>query len=620
MSEEKTTEPKSPLPSPTDLPQLFGRRESVPIISKIKKSIAEKRPFFSFEFFPPKTAIGVDNLYTRIERLSLLEPSFMDVTWGAGGSTADLTLEISAVAQATTHSEIMMHLTCTNMPVDKVKDALKRAREAGIRNIMALRGDPPHGAETWERCENGLSHAIDLVKLIREEHGDWFGIAVAGYPEGHIQCESLEKDIQYLKEKVDAGADFIVTQLFYDCDLFLNWVQKCREAGITCPIIPGIMPIQSYAGFQRMTGFCKTYVPQEILDDLAAIQHDEAAVKDYGVELGTKMCRKLLAAGVPGLHFYTLNLERSCVSILENLGFVSPQRAGSLPWKQSQIARRQGETVRPIFWANRPRSYIQRTSTWDDFPNGRWGNSASPAFGDLSDHHLYSHRAGKAEERRAMWGEQPTKPMDIFNVFVKYVDGSIARLPWCEEPLQLETVPIKENLKRINEGGFLTINSQPRVNGAPSDDPAVGWGGPGGYVYQKAYLEFFCSPTHLERFVKAAQEFPNLTYTALDFKGNKVTNRVDAGTSEEESVTAVTWGVFPNKEILQPTVVDTRAFVAWKDEAFALWLSLWKSIYPADSESASLIQDVHDSYYLVCVVDNNFIDGDIFAVFNKILG
>lgn len=590
-------------------------RVGTKIITKLNKAIAEKRPAFSFEFFPPKTAIGVENLFTRIERLSQLEPAFMDVTWGAGGTTADLTLEISATAQAASSSEIMMHLTCTNMPIDQVKAALHKAKAAGIRNILALRGDPPKGVEVWEKCEGGLSYAVDLVRLIRQEHGDWFGIGVAGYPEGHLQATSLEDDIMHLKEKVDAGADFIVTQLFYDVDLYLDWVKKCRDVGITCPIIPGIMPIQAYAGFQRMTSFCKTKVPDEILKALSAIENDDAAVKAYGIELGTQMCKRLLDAGAPGLHMYTLNLERSCISILENLGLVASRKAGTLPWKQSQQLKRKEEAVRPIFWANRPRSYVDRTANWDEFPNGRWGNSASPAFGDLSDYHLCSYRSGKAEDRRNLWGASPTNQSDINAVFEGFVTGQVAWLPWCEEKLQLESDQIKTQLARINKAGFLTINSQPPVNGKSSTDSAVGWGGPGGIVYQKAYLEFFCSPELLNKFLSVMEDgkYDNLTVNAINMKGDRKTaNAVDG------AVTAVTWGVFPNKEILQPTVVDSKIFEVWRDEAFALWRSLWQSIYSKDSESYNLIQSIHDTFYLVNVVDHNYIDGNIFAIFEEI--
>lgn len=549
--------------------------------------------------------------------MDLLSPLFMDLTWGAGGSNSDLALEIAGTAQGMCAAQLMLHLTCTNMSVAGIKDSLDKAKKAGIRNILALRGDPPKGSEEWTATEDGFTTATQLVAYIRKEYGDWFGIGVSGYPEGHISCTSLEDDIKYLKEKIDAGADFIITQLFYDCDIYQSWIEKIRAIGITCPVVPGIMPIQNYNGFIRMTSFCKTAVPAEVSEALELIKDDDDAVKQYGIDLGIQMCRKLIAAGAPGLHFYTLNLERSVAQILEGLAFITPKLNGQLPWKQSLVANRsKKEEVRPIFWANRPRSYLERTIHWDEFPNGRWGDAASPAFGDLSDYHLCNFRAGSLEERRALWGAAPTQPADIFKVFADYVDGTVARLPWCDNPIQLETVPLKEFISKMNLFGLLTINSQPRVNGVSSTDAAVGWGGPGGYVYQKAYIEFFTSAANLAKIMKlAAAESNSISITAMNAKGDKVTN-IQMG---EAHVNAVTWGVFPNREIVQPTVVDVESFRVWKDEAFALWISQWQPLYEAGSAAHDLVQSVHDTYYLVNMVDNDYIQGDLFAFFSKIM-
>jgi len=582
------------------------------IIKHMKKHMAEGKPFYSFEYFPPKTREGVSNLYARLDRMDMLEPLFMDLTWGAGGSNSDLALEIAGTAQGMCAAQVMLHLTCTNMTQSDIKATLERAKKAGIRNILALRGDPPKGMENWVATEDGFTTAAELVTYIRKEYGDYFGIGVSGYPEGHIQAESLEQDIAYLKAKVDCGADFIITQLFYDCELFLTWLKRIREVGIKCPVIPGIMPIQNYNGFVRMTSFCKTHVPQEIQQSLEAIKDDDDAVKQYGIDLGIAMCRRLLAAGVPGLHFYTLNLERSVAQILEGLGLITPKMNGRLPWKQSLVTNRsKKEDVRPIFWANRPRSYLERTFHWDEFPNGRWGDSSSPAYGDLSDYHLCTFRAGSLDERRKLWGSNPTVPLDLFRVFSDYVTGKIPRLPWCDNSLQAETVPLSDFLSRLNLAGYLTINSQPAVNGVASSDPAVGWGGPGGYVYQKAYIEFFTSPHNLEKIMKQLKNDPEyghgrITITALSVKGEQQTN-VKLG---DKRVNAVTWGVFPNREIVQPTVVDQDSFVVWKDEAFALWLSQWLPLYEEGSPSHDLIHQVHDTYYLVNMVDNDYVRGE----------
>ncbi len=293
----------------------------VKIIEKIRGKHSE--PFFSLEFFPPKTEAGVENLYLRMDRMTSLQPTFVDITWGAGGSTKDLTMQICEYTQTYFGVDVLMHLTCTNLKVDEIKVILNHAKKVGIQNILALRGDPPRGAIAWESTPGGCDHALDLVKLIRKEHGDYFGIAVAGFPEGHPQSRddaSAADDLLYLKAKIDAGADFVLTQFFYDPTVFIDFTQRCKAVGITCPIVPGMMPIQSYSSFQKMTTFCRTRVPEEVWRDLAPIKDDDEQVKAYGVVLCTAMCDQLLKSGVHGFHFYTLNLEKSVMSVLKELG------------------------------------------------------------------------------------------------------------------------------------------------------------------------------------------------------------------------------------------------------------------------------------------------------------
>jgi len=212
-----------------------------------------------------------------------------------------------------------------------------------------------------------------------------------------------------------------------------------------------------------------------------------------------------------------------------------------------------------------------------------------------------------------IWCRAPSSVRDIYEVFANYIEGKVSRLPWCENPIQLETVPIKECLKRMNLYGFLTINSQPRVNGARSSDPAVGWGESNGFVYQKAYLGFFCSPANLEKMTLIISDYPYLQFTAVNQLNMRRTNSKHAG------ATAVTWGVFPGKEIIQPTVVEDSTFLVWKEEAFALWISQWKTIYEQGSLSSKVIQEIHDTFYLVNVVDNDYIHGDILGFFDRLI-
>ncbi|GAQ85933.1 methylenetetrahydrofolate reductase [Klebsormidium nitens] len=587
------------------------------IIDKIKQQ--DGKVAFSFEFFPPRTEEGVENLYERMDRMAAHQPLFCDITWGAGGTTADLTLDIATKMQNMICVNTMMHLTCTNMPVEKIDEALEKVKAAGIQNILALRGDPPKGQDKFVAVEGGFASALDLVKYIRLHYGDYFGITVAGYPECHPDYiegpggaseQAYKENLAYLKSKMDAGGEVIVTQLFYDTDVFLKFVKDCREYGIDAPIVPGIMPINNYSGFKRMTAFCKTKVPQHILDALEPIKDNDEAVKAYGIHLGTEMCKTLIAGGTKHLHLYTLNLEKTVMAILTNLGLIDESKVQrTLPWRPPTNIKRRGEEVRPIFWANRPRSYLSRSSNWDEFPKGRWGDSRSPAYGTLNDYQ-FLRKKSKDLKLREEWGIDLKSSEDVFKLFARYCKGELSAFPWSElETLQPESQLITDRLTSLNERGFLTINSQPAVNAEPSDTPGIGWGRPGGYIYQKAYVEFFTSPERLQAIISKMPGFPSLTYIAVNVKGETYSN---IGVTD---VNAVTWGVFPAKEVIQPTVVDPQSFMVWKDEAFDIWTSEWASIYPDDSPAKKVLQETHDGYFLVSIVDNDYIRGDLFAIF-----
>ncbi|XP_042416875.1 probable methylenetetrahydrofolate reductase isoform X1 [Zingiber officinale] len=592
------------------------------VIDKIRGAAnGDGRTVFSFEFFPPKTEEGVENLFDRMDRMVAHNPSFCDITWGAGGSTADLTLDISNRMQNMICVETMMHLTCTNMPVEKIDHALDTIKSNGIQNVLALRGDPPHGQDKFVQVAGGFACALDLVQHIRAKYGDYFGITVAGYPEAHPDMiqdgiateEAYNSDLTYLKRKVDAGADLIITQLFYDTDIFLKFVNDCRQIGITCPIVPGIMPINNYKGFLRMTGFCKTKIPDKITNALEPIKDNEEAVRAYGIHLGTEMCKKILANGINTLHLYTLNMEKSALAIIMNLGLIEESKVlRSLPWRRPTNVFRVQEDVRPIFWANRPKSYISRTIGWDQYPHGRWGDSNNPSYGALTDYQFMRPRS-RDKKLQEEWATPLKSVDDISEQFVKLCLGKRRSSPWSElDGLQPETKIIDEKLSQVNSKGFLTINSQPAINGEKSDSPAVGWGGPGGYVYQKAYLEFFCSKDKLHSIVENCKVLPSLTYIAVNKDGNHTSNVAP------NAVNAVTWGVFPGKEIIQPTVVDPMSFMIWKDEAFEIWSRGWARLFPEGDPSRELLLQVQKSYYLVSLVDNDFIHGDIFAAFKDI--
>jgi len=292
--------------------------------------------------------------------------------------------------------------------------------------------------------------------------------------------------------------------------------------------------------------------------------------------------------------------------IVQGLGLTPDWTASrDMPWKQSADKKRKAEDVRPIFWANRPGSYVRRTATWDDFPNGRFGDRSSPAYGDFGFVSFAKDPADKAAEtRRKMWGECPTEASDVNKVFSSFIKNDVKKLPWCADAPAKETNFIAKQLIKLNELGLLTINSQPRVNASLSSDPYVGWGPAGGFVYQKAYLEFFCSKDVLDKIIAGMGKTSTCSYMAVNKKGEKI------GNVKSDSVNAVTWGVFPAAEIRQPTVVDVNSFMAWKDEAFSLW-GEWSSIYDGRSSSRNLIESISDTYYLVNIVDDNFVCGDL---------
>ncbi|KAI5475339.1 hypothetical protein MNV49_001608 [Pseudohyphozyma bogoriensis] len=584
-------------------------KKMVKISEKIAQAQRDGRPWWSFEFFPPKTADGWVNLYDRIERMKLLGPVFVDITWGAGGATSEATTAFVKTAHAELGLETCMHLTCTNMPVEMIDTALKEAYDSGCRNILALRGDPPRGTEEWKATEGGFNHAVDLVRHIRKKYGDYFDIGIAGFPEGHPGSTSPEEEMRHFKIKVDAGANIIFTQMFYDADVFIDWARRVRAAGITIPIAPGIMPIQTFAAFKRRTDFSKTIVPQKLWDMLEPIKDDDKAVRELGTKFVADMCKKIMEAnlGIDGLHIYTMNLSRGTEMLLEEMNFVATSDiVKPLPWRLSLTSKRRAETTRPIFWSNRQRSYISRTQDWDEFPNGRWGDQSSPAFGDLDGLALaLPHSPSDAEK---IWG-LPQTIEDIQTLFAKFCQGQLSALPWSDQPLASETTVISGPLAQLNLDGFLTINSQPRVDGASSTDERHGWGPRNGYVYQKAYLEFFAPPDKVSKLLElVAQTAPSATYHAVTKKGELRTNT-------PEGPNAVTWGVFPGAEVIQPTVVDSQAFLAWKDEAFELG-NQWAMLYEKSSpKSAELIRNICDTYYLVNIVYNDFRDSDELAIF-----
>ena len=284
---------------------------------KIKERFGQERPLFSFEFFPPKDDRGVDALFETVARLKALEPAFVSVTYGAGGSTREKTVTITQRIKSEAGIEAMAHLTCVGHSRDEIDQLLDEYEEAGIENIMALRGDPPRGDTEFVPHPQGFSHANELIAFIRQRKD--FCIGGAGYPEVHPEAPSAEEDLGNLKRKIDAGADFVVTQLFFDERDYFDFVSRVRSRGVITPIVPGVMPITNTAQIKRFTQMCGATIPAPLLAKLEAVTGDADAVIDVGVEHATRQCRALLQGGAPGIHFYTLNRSLSTRKILANL-------------------------------------------------------------------------------------------------------------------------------------------------------------------------------------------------------------------------------------------------------------------------------------------------------------
>jgi methylenetetrahydrofolate reductase (NADPH) len=290
---------------------------------RIDEIIATKdEPTFSFEFFPPKTDEGERNLRTALQALQPMEPDFASVTYGAGGSTRDRTLEIVTTLKGDYGIETMAHLTCVGTSVAELRTTLDRIRAAGIDNVLALRGDPPRGETEWRPHPEGLSYSSQLARLISENYP--FAVGAACFPECHPQAPDLAHDIDFLKVKVSSGASFLITNLFFDNEAYFQFVEQARAAGVTVPILPGIMPITNFAQIKTITGLCGATIPDRLLEELEVRAEDPESVAELGVSYATLQCAELLARGAPGIHFYTLNRSPATRAILSALRLLKP--------------------------------------------------------------------------------------------------------------------------------------------------------------------------------------------------------------------------------------------------------------------------------------------------------
>ena len=661
-------------------------------MDKITDKIAalpDNATYFSLEFFPPKTQHGFSNLHGRLLRMTqALRPLFVNVTWGAGGSTSAKSLALAELTQRGLGLTTCLHLTCTNMSRRLVDAALEQAKVLGVRNILALRGDPPRSEEYRDDSQAGadaddsnkdFTWAVDLVRYIRQQYGNYFCIGVAGYPEGHSdqshpERQSVDQDLFHLVEKTKAGADFIMTQLFYDVEAYKQYAKRLRghESGLfsTIPIIPGLMPVQSYQILRRTTKLSHASLPDSLAERLEPIKGDDESVKRIGVDILCELIsdlKKFENPGPRGFHFYTLNLEKVVAQILERCGLIPPMTpppnsvcldesldqtiaedetdgfmmvenatktmttrrrssvANAQPRNRVVVSRQHASstsssrtsalevhedeagvpcektTSRSTTLAiSEGHGDLGREATWDDFPNGRWGDARSPAYGEIDGYGVSLHVS--VPDAKRLWGD-PTSTDDISALFQRHLEGEIDAMPWSEEPIQLETLAIKHQLLALIQKGWWTVASQPAVNGVRSTDQVFGWGPRNGFVFQKPFVEFFCPVNDfqlLQKHLTTAFDADEVTFFAGNAAGDFVS-------SDASSVNPVTWGAFTGKEIVTPTIIEAVSFKAWMEEAFGIW-SEWQRCYRPGSESNRLLERVRKEYWLVNVIHHEFVD------------
>ena len=591
---------------------------------------------------------------------SALRPLFVTVTWGAGGCTSSRSLELAEICQRQLGLTTCLHLTCTNMKRKLVDEALEEAKVLGIRNILALRGDPPREEEyrlgddaDHDDSNEDFTWAIDLVKYIRRVHGDYFCIGVAGYPEGHAdQSHPTDQDplhdLPYLVDKTKAGADFIMTQLFYDVEAYLKYERMLREheSGVFAriPIIPGLMPLQSYEILMRTTQLAHAKVSPELLLKLQSVKGDDEAVKQVGVEAihdVVNSIRDVKAKGPRGFHFYTLNLEKAVSSLLERCNLIPPDpddnslsaiddvpplvngdaahhralssTSSSAAGQLTTNSHRSSSPARLVPPNNNP---LSREATWDDYPNGRFGDARSPAFNPPLTYSPTSLTVSPAEAL-SLW-KTPTTPEEITHLFTCHVAGQNPKqLPWSESAtLSPETALITSELSELTQRkGYWTIASQPAVDGLPSTHSIHGWGPPGGFVFQKAFVEFFVPASafqtalrpHLDRLHNAGE----ISYYAGNAAG------AFHSSENSDAVHAVTWGSFAGKEIATATMVEEVSFRAWVEEAFEIWGEWARCVGEAAkrgrmekaTESRDFLRRTGKDVWLVNVIGHGYREG-----------
>lgn len=374
----------------------------------------------------------------RIDRLASTEPLFVDVVSVGGLEAALQALRLCRYAKKVDGVLALMHLSCADMTVADTRTLLDEAKAKGVDNVLVERGVPIQSPAAmsdhklsaalaerppFRQHPGGFLHTSELVAFIRREYGSHFCVGVMGYPSGRGEYGSYEEDLAQMRAKADSGADFVLAQHVNDAKTYLSFQDDLLKIGVRLPVIPCVMPVLSFESFLQLNHYCGVPIPPATLAGLHSLQDDNKAVREYGNRLVVQIAQELMNAGVNTILFHTLNLEAVIRNVLQDLGLCGPGASSrrKLPWRPSGDECRACEDVRPIFWANRPASYVERTAGWEHFPSGRWtggvgGGQASRAFTDVAPDLMIPPTPATCEERRSMWGEMPAHQQDVWEV------------------------------------------------------------------------------------------------------------------------------------------------------------------------------------------------------------
>ncbi|KAJ6224633.1 hypothetical protein RDWZM_003178 [Blomia tropicalis] len=582
-------------------------------------------PFFSIEFFPPRSDKGATDLVRMLDHFRDGEPFFCDITWHTAGNPGSdkptSSITFAGVALNYCCLDTMLHIICLGLTKTDLRQHLERAKFLGIKNILALRGDKNDDSKIYD-----FEYAADLVRFIRQEYGDYFTIVVAGYPIPHPESKSKEHDLECLKRKVDAGADAIITQLFFEVDDYVNFVQNCRQIGINVPIIPGICSINNYGSILKFASLSSVPIPDRMMKALEPIKTNTEAVKNYGIHFLTDMCRQLIKHNLsPGLHFYTLN-QKTIIPVLKAIGLWKHEPIRLLPWRPATNHRRTNESTRSVFWINRPKSYINRTFEWKRYPN-IWNTAFSNQIADLSESYypfLETSTTTKKEIDQFWTDVDKPSVRDVFRMFYSYYSNInygnesndngnplITILPWIQERTNIHFMEAAfTHYGRYIKNGLLITNYLPGFGAINQADDRYGWGEPNGVVYQKEYLEFFFDSSHLDRLKGKLERAQSVSYC--------ITNRnrtIWLSNWPQHNPITISWGLFPSYQLIPAYVADPISFNIWRTETFDLFTT-WHNLYRSQScdgnchdESMfepyrNVIKHIRDDFLLVSLIDN----------------